>query len=52
LEDEQIINDFKAKVEERNIVYISRNLLQELLGGLSYAGLLQKAAIRMSTSIC
>lgn len=43
LEDEQIINDFKAKVEERNIVYISRNLLQELLGGLSYAGLLQKA---------
>lgn len=44
LEDEQIINDFKAKVEERNIVYISRNLLQELLGGLSYAGLLQKAA--------
>jgi hypothetical protein len=52
LEDEQIINDFKAKVEERNIVYISRNLLQELLGGLSYAGLLQKQPVRMSTSIC
>ncbi|MGX5683422.1 PD-(D/E)XK nuclease family protein [Chryseobacterium cucumeris] len=42
-EDEQIINDFKAKVEERNIVYISRKLLHELLGGLSYYGLLQKA---------
>ncbi|MCC3214299.1 PD-(D/E)XK nuclease family protein [Chryseobacterium sp. X308] len=43
LEDEQIINEFKAKVEERNIVYISRKLLHELLGGLSYYGLLQKA---------
>ncbi|QBA23580.1 PD-(D/E)XK nuclease family protein [Chryseobacterium indologenes] len=42
-EDEQIINEFKAKVEERNIVYISRKLLHELLGGLSYYGLLQKA---------
>ncbi|NIF06063.1 PD-(D/E)XK nuclease family protein [Chryseobacterium sp. Tr-659] len=42
-EDEQIINDFKAKVEERNIVYISRKLLHELLGGLSYFNLLQKA---------
>lgn len=42
-EDEQIINDFKAKIEERNIVYISRRLLHELLGGLSYYGLLQKA---------
>ncbi|RXM41389.1 PD-(D/E)XK nuclease family protein [Chryseobacterium sp. CH21] len=47
-EDEQIINDFKAKVEERNIVYISNKLLQELLSGLSYFGLLQKAA---STSL-
>lgn len=43
VEDEQIINDFKAKVEERNIVYISNKLLQELLSGLSYFGLLQKA---------
>ncbi|WP_343643462.1 PD-(D/E)XK nuclease family protein [Chryseobacterium sp.] len=43
LEDEQIINEFKAKVEERNIVYISRKLLHELLSGLSYYGLLQKA---------
>lgn len=43
VEDEQIINDFKAKIEERNIVYISRKLLHELLGGLSYYGILQKA---------
>ncbi|MBV8326534.1 PD-(D/E)XK nuclease family protein [Chryseobacterium sp.] len=43
-EDEQIINEFKAKIEERNIVYISRKLLHELLGHLSYFGLLQKAA--------
>ncbi|MCQ9639243.1 PD-(D/E)XK nuclease family protein [Chryseobacterium sp. WG14] len=42
-EDEQVINDFKAKIEERNIVYISRKLLQELLNGLSYFELLQKA---------
>lgn len=42
-EDEQIINDFKAKVEERNIVYISGKLLHELLSGLSYFRLLQKA---------
>ncbi|PJJ66752.1 PD-(D/E)XK nuclease family protein [Chryseobacterium geocarposphaerae] len=43
VEDELIINQFKAKVEERNIVYISRKLLQELLGKLSYYNLLQKA---------
>ena len=43
-EDEIVINDFKAKVEERNIVYISKKLLHELLGGLSYFNLLQKAA--------
>ncbi|AZA93719.1 Inactivated superfamily I helicase [Chryseobacterium nakagawai] len=42
--DELIINDFKAKIEERNIVYISKKLLNELLGELSYFGLLQKAA--------
>ncbi|WP_106915965.1 PD-(D/E)XK nuclease family protein [Chryseobacterium aurantiacum] len=47
-EDEQVINDFKTKIEERNIVYISRKLLQELLGSLSYFGLLQKAT---STSV-
>jgi len=44
VEDELIINEFKAKVEERNIVYISHKLLHELLSGLSYYGLLQKAA--------
>lgn len=42
IEDEQVINDFKAKVEERNIVYISKKLLAELLGNLSYFNLLQK----------
>lgn len=42
-EDELLINDFKAKVEERNIVYISNKLLHELLSGLSYLNLLQKA---------
>lgn len=42
-EDELVINDFKAKVEERNIVYISKKLLHELLNGLSYFNLLQKA---------
>ncbi|MGL6129243.1 PD-(D/E)XK nuclease family protein, partial [Chryseobacterium artocarpi] len=41
--DELIINDFKAKIEERNIVYISKKLLNELLSELSYFGLLQKA---------
>lgn len=42
-EDELVINDFKAKVEERNIVYISKKLLHEMLSGLSYFNLLQKA---------
>ena len=42
--DELIINDFKMKIEERNIVYISKKLMHELLGELSYFGLLQKAA--------
>jgi len=43
IEDEAIINNFKAKIEERNIVYISKKLLNELLGDLSYFNLLQKA---------
>ncbi|ALR30175.1 hypothetical protein ATE47_06400 [Chryseobacterium sp. IHB B 17019] len=43
VEDEVIINNFKAKIEERNIVYISKKLLNELLGSLSYFNLLQKA---------
>lgn len=42
-EDELIIENFRTKIEERNIVYISRKLLQELIGELSYYGLLQKA---------
>jgi hypothetical protein len=42
-EDESVINNFKAKIEERNIVYISRKLLQELLGDLSYYNLLIRA---------
>lgn len=43
IEDEQIITNFKSKIEERNIVYISKKLLNELLSGLSYYNLLQKA---------
>ncbi|GEN74413.1 PD-(D/E)XK nuclease family protein [Chryseobacterium hagamense] len=42
-EDELVINNFKAKIEERNIVYISKKLLQELLGDLSYYNLLIRA---------
>jgi hypothetical protein len=42
-EDELIINQFKSKIEERNIVYISKKLLHELLHNLSYYHLLQKA---------
>lgn len=43
-EDELIINQFKAQIEERNIVYISRKLFAELLGEISYYNLLQKAS--------
>lgn len=42
-EDEKVINEFKSNIEERNIVYISRNLVTELLGNLSYFNLLQKS---------
>lgn len=42
-DDENVINNFKSKIEERNIVYISANLLNELLSDLSYFNLLQKA---------
>ncbi|REC78669.1 PD-(D/E)XK nuclease family protein [Chryseobacterium elymi] len=42
-EDELIISNFRTKIEERNIVYISKKLLDELLSGLSYYGLLKKA---------
>ncbi len=48
IEDELVINQFKAKIEERNIVYISKKLFHELLSELSYYDLLRKAD---STSI-
>lgn len=41
-EDEDIIIHFKAQIEEKNIVYISKNLVTELLHDLSYFNLLQK----------
>jgi len=40
--DSAVIQEFISKIEERNIVYISKSLLQELLGDLSYFQLLQK----------
>ena len=40
--DSQVIRNFIAIIEERNIVYISKTLLQELLGNLSYFQLLKK----------
>jgi len=40
--DSEIVKNFVAKIEERNIVYISKNLLEELLGNLSYFELLKK----------
>ncbi len=40
--DSAVIQRFISKIEERNIVYISKNLLAELLGSLSYFQLLQK----------
>ncbi|MCY0978279.1 PD-(D/E)XK nuclease family protein [Chryseobacterium wangxinyae] len=42
-EDEKVIINFKSNIEERNIVYISKNLIHELLRDLSYFNLLQKA---------
>jgi len=44
VEDEAVIDNFKTKIEERNIVYISKKLMIELLSGLSYFNLLQKAS--------
>ena len=41
-DDQKIIAAFKAKIEERNIVYISKNHLKELLSGLSYIQLFTK----------
>ncbi|MFC0344285.1 PD-(D/E)XK nuclease family protein [Epilithonimonas hispanica] len=40
--DSEVIRNFVATIEERNIVYISKSLLQELLRNLSYFQLLQK----------
>ncbi len=40
--DSAIIQEFIVKIEERNIVYISKKLLTELLGKLSYFQLLEK----------
>lgn len=40
--DLEIITIFKIKIEERNIVYITKKLLAELLSDLSYVKLLQK----------
>ena len=40
--DSEVIRNFVATIEERNIVYISKTLLQELLGNLRYFQLLQK----------
>ncbi len=40
--DQQIISDFKAKIEERNMVYISKKQMLELLHGLSYLELFLK----------
>lgn len=41
-EDEPIIKGFLEQLEERNLVYISRKLFNELLGGISYINLLTK----------
>lgn len=41
-EDEKIINKFITEIEERNIVYISKKMLHEGLGQLSYFNLFEK----------
>lgn len=40
--DREFVKTFIAKVEEHNIIYISKKLLEELLGDLSYYKLLVK----------
>ena len=40
--DQQIILDFKAKIEQRNIVYISKKQFKEFLSDLSYFNLFEK----------
>jgi len=55
-EDKNTVSRFIRKIEERNIVYISKNLLDELLGELSFYPLLQKQdsanLLRIFTEIC
>ena len=41
-EDRKIIDQFTAKIEDENIVYISKKMMQEHLGGLSYFQLFEK----------
>lgn len=40
--DQQIILDFKSKIEQRNIVYISKKQFKEFLSELSYFNLFEK----------
>ena len=41
-EDKKIIDQFTAKIEDENIVYISKKMMQEHLGKLSYFQLFEK----------
>ncbi|MDO4763716.1 MAG: PD-(D/E)XK nuclease family protein [Flavobacteriaceae bacterium] len=45
--DEYIINQFITEIEQRNIVYISKNYLKEKLGELSYFHLLEKKSVHI-----
>lgn len=40
--DQEIVNNFKLKIEERNIVYIAKKQFQEFLSELSYFELFRK----------
>ena len=42
-EDRKIIDQFTAKIEDENIVYISKKMMQEHLGELSYFQLFEKS---------
>ena len=41
-EDRKIVDQFTAKIEDENIVYISKKMMQEYLGELSYFQLFEK----------
>lgn len=43
--DERIVSEFIAEVEDRNVVYISKKYLKEKLGGLSYFTLFEKKTV-------